>query len=125
MATRKKTTFLPAGAEQFLRAKSLEASGVFMIAVALALLAALASFHPTDPSLNTATGTAAQNLLGYAGAHVSDILLQTLGLSSVLLAPIAIGWGWRLWKEHALQQPWLRLTLLPIGLLFTAIALAT
>ena len=90
-----------------------------------ALLAALASYHPTDPSLNTATGTAAQNLLGYAGAHVSDILLQTLGLSSVLLAPIAIGWGWRLWKEHALQQPWLRLTLLPIGLLFTAITLAT
>ena len=125
MATRKKTTFLPAGAEQFLRAKSLEAGGVCLIAVALALLAALASYHPTDPSLNTATGTAAQNLLGYAGAHVSDILLQTLGLSSVLLAPIAIGWGWRLWKEHALQQPWLRLTLLPIGLLFTAITLAT
>ena len=125
MATRKKTAFLPAGAEQFLRAKSLEACGLGLITVAVALLAALASYHPTDPSLNTATGSAARNLLGYLGAHISDIVLQTLGLSGVLLAPVAVGWGWRLWKEHTLQHPWLRLTLLPIGLLSAAIALAT
>ncbi len=125
MATRKKTNFLPAGAEQFLRAKLLEACGLCLIAIALALLAAIASYHPTDPSLNTATGSAAKNLLGFSGAHISDILMQTLGLGSILLAPIAIGWGWRLWKEHTLQQLWLRLTLLPIGLPLTAIALAT
>ncbi len=125
MATRKKTAFLPAGAGQFLRAKSVEACGLVLIAVAVALLAALASYHPTDPSLNTATGGAPQNLLGYAGAHVSDFILQTLGLAGVLLAPVAIGWGWRLWKEHALRQPWLRIALLPLGLIATAIALAT
>ena len=125
MATRKKTAFLPAGAEQYLRAKSVEAGGLALIAVAVALLAALVSYHPTDPSLNTATGAAPQNLLGYAGAHVSDFILQTLGLAGVLFAPVAIAWGWRLWKEHALRQPWLRLALLPLGLLTTAIALAT
>ena len=36
MATRKKSTFLPAGAEQFLRAKSLETCGLVLIAVAVA-----------------------------------------------------------------------------------------
>ena len=124
MATRKKTAFLPAGAEQFLREKSLEALGLALIAVAIALLTALATYHPTDPSLNTATGSPAQNLLGYAGAHISDIVLQTLGLSGALLAPVAVGWGWRLWKEHKLRKPWLRLALLPIGILTAAIALA-
>ena len=104
MATRKKTNFLPAGAEQFLRAKLLEACGLCLIAIALALLASIASYHPTDPSLNTATGSAAKNLLGFFGAHISDILMQTLGLGSILLVPIAIGWGWRLWKEHTLQR---------------------
>ena len=71
MATRKKTNFLPAGAEQFLRAKLLEACGLCLIAIALALLAAIASYHPTDPSLNTATGSAAKNLLGFCSALAS------------------------------------------------------
>ena len=115
MATRSKTPILPAGVEQFLREKSLEACGLGLIAMAIALLAALASYHPTDPSLNTATGSAAQNLLGHMGAYISDIILQTVGLSGALLVPVAVGWGWRLWKEHKLEKAWFRLALIPIG----------
>ena len=125
MATRSKTTFLPAGVEQFLREKSLEACGLVLIAMAIALLTALASYHPTDPSLNTATGSAAQNLLGHMGAYISDIILQTVGLSGALLVPVAVGWGWRLWKEHKLEKAWFRLALIPIVLMSAAIALAS
>ena len=38
MATRRKAAFLPAGAEQFLRAKTAEAFGLALIAAAIALL---------------------------------------------------------------------------------------
>jgi S-DNA-T family DNA segregation ATPase FtsK/SpoIIIE len=125
MATRKKTAFLPAGAEQFLRDKSIEGVGLGLIAVSILLLAALVSYHPSDPSLNTATGASANNFLGFAGAYISDVVLQSLGLAGALLAPIAAGWGWRIWKEHALRQTWLRLGLLPFVLLSAAIAFAT
>ncbi len=124
MATRRKAAFLPAGAEQFLRDKAVEGVGLALIAIAIAFMAALVSYHPSDPSLNTATGSSAHNLLGFTGAYVSDLFLQSLGISGTLLAPIAAGWGWRLWKEHAIRQPWLRIGLLPFGLLFAAIAFA-
>ncbi len=124
MATRRKTAFLPAGVEQFLRDKAAEGFGLALIAIAIALLAALVSYNPSDPSLNTATGAGANNFLGYAGAYISDIVLQSLGLAGLLLTPIAAGWGWRIWKEHALRQFWLRIGLLPIGLLAAAIAFA-
>lgn len=124
MATRKKAAFLPAGAEQFLRDKATEGFGLALIACSVALLAALVSYHPSDPSLNTATGNSAQNLLGYMGASVSDVILQSLGLAGALLVPVAAGWGWRIWKDHSLQQPSLRIGLLPVGLLSASIAFA-
>ena len=45
-------------------------------------------------------------------------------MSAILLVPIAAGWGWRLWKDHSLSRTWLRIGLLPLGVLTTAIALS-
>jgi S-DNA-T family DNA segregation ATPase FtsK/SpoIIIE len=123
-ATNRKTAFLPVGVEQYMRDKAIEAAGLALIALAITLFAALVSYSPSDPSLNTATGQSAGNLMGLAGAYVSDIVLQSLGLAGGLLVPIAAGWGWRLWKDHALSRPWLRLGLMPFTLLCAAIALS-
>jgi S-DNA-T family DNA segregation ATPase FtsK/SpoIIIE len=51
------------------------AGGVF-------ICGAVASYVPTDPSWNAATGAAAQNLFGSAGAVFADFARQTLGWSS-------------------------------------------
>jgi S-DNA-T family DNA segregation ATPase FtsK/SpoIIIE len=57
----------------------------------------LATYHASDPSLNTATGSAtARNWVGLFGAYLSDVLLQTLGLTAFLL-PVWMGgvaWTW-------------------------------
>ena len=124
MATNRKTAFLPVGVEQYMRDKAIEAAGLALIAVAITLFAALVSYSPSDPSLNTASGQGVSNLMGHAGAYVSDIALQSLGLAGGLLVPIAAGWGWRLWKDHSLSRTWLRIGLLPLGVLTTAIALS-
>ena len=124
MAANRKTAFLPVGAEQYIRDKAIETAGLVLIAVAITLFAALVSYSPSDPSLNTASGQTVNNLMGHAGAYISDIALQSLGLAGGLLVPVAAGWGWRLWKDHALSQPWLRIGMLPFGLTTTAIALA-
>ena len=124
MATNRKSAFLPVGAEQYMRAKLAEGAGLALIAAALVLFAALISYNSSDPSLNTASGGDIANITGLAGAMVSDILLQTLGLAGGLLVVVAMGWGWRLWKDHGLRRTWLRIGLLPVGLLAATVALA-
>jgi DNA segregation ATPase FtsK/SpoIIIE, S-DNA-T family len=71
--------------------------GVMLVLVSLLLFLALATYHASDPSLNTATGSAtARNWVGLFGAYLSDVLLQTLGLTAFLL-PVWMGgvaWTW-------------------------------
>ncbi|MBT5497042.1 MAG: cell division protein FtsK [Alphaproteobacteria bacterium] len=120
-----KSSFLPAGMSAILRHRSVEFVGVGMIAIALALLVAFASYASGDPSLNTSTaGGEIRNLLGAAGALASDLLLQSLGLVALFGVILLAGWGWRLVSEHRIEAPWLRLALLPAGLLIAALALS-
>ncbi|MGB9609905.1 MAG: DNA translocase FtsK 4TM domain-containing protein, partial [Bryobacteraceae bacterium] len=52
-----------------------ELSGIVLLFFALALLFALASFDPFDPSWNTATGRhPAANQIGVVGAWAADFL---------------------------------------------------
>jgi len=71
--------------------------GVMLVLVSLLLFLALATYHASDPSLNTAASSAtARNWVGLFGAYLSDVLLQTLGLTAFLL-PVwlgGVGWTW-------------------------------
>src|ERR1700678_3569781 len=71
--------------------------GVMLVLVSLLLFLALATYHASDASLNTATGSATvRNWVGLFGAYLSDVLLQTLGLTAFLL-PVWMGgvaWTW-------------------------------
>ena len=74
--------------------------GVVLLLVSLLLLLALATYHASDPSLNTATDAlgphVAHNWIGLFGAYLSDLLLQSLGVTAFFL-PLwlgGIGWTW-------------------------------
>jgi len=74
--------------------------GLVLVLVSLLLLLALATYHSTDPSLNTAADqavpNAVRNWIGLFGAYLSDMLLQTLGVTAFCL-PLwlgGIGWTW-------------------------------
>jgi DNA segregation ATPase FtsK/SpoIIIE, S-DNA-T family len=60
-------------------------AGGALLFLCLALLLALASYNPSDPSLNTATSQSARNWLGLPGAWSADILLQWFGLAALAL----------------------------------------
>jgi S-DNA-T family DNA segregation ATPase FtsK/SpoIIIE len=65
-------------------------AGALLVA-ALALVLALLSYSPDDPSFNTATSRTATNWLGTPGSHVADLLLQIIGWPALLLAlPIGV-----------------------------------
>ncbi|WP_428390173.1 DNA translocase FtsK 4TM domain-containing protein [Lichenicoccus sp.] len=91
------------------RRRFAEAAGVALAVVALATLAALASYNPGDPSFDTATPMAPTNLLGAPGAIAADLLIQGFGMAC-LLPPLAmLGWAWRVASHRGLQAPALRL----------------
>jgi S-DNA-T family DNA segregation ATPase FtsK/SpoIIIE len=68
----------------------------------LALLVALASHDPADPSLSTATARGAANLAGPLGAAVSDVLLQGFGWAALLPGVALLAWAWRLGSHQGL-----------------------
>jgi S-DNA-T family DNA segregation ATPase FtsK/SpoIIIE len=74
--------------------------GAVLILAATLLLLSLATYHPSDPSLDTSTGVtgphAVRNWIGPSGAYLSDLLLQFLGITAFGL-PLwlgGLGWVW-------------------------------
>jgi S-DNA-T family DNA segregation ATPase FtsK/SpoIIIE len=71
-----------------------EIIGMVVLVVAALLLLALASYTPTDPSLNTVghyvTGRPAHNWTGMVGAYLSDATLQLIGIAAFFL-PLVLG----------------------------------
>ncbi|MDM7945867.1 MAG: DNA translocase FtsK 4TM domain-containing protein [Oceanibaculum nanhaiense] len=120
-----RTALFPPGFAAFLKRRAREAAGLALIALAVALVLSMVSYHPEDPSLNTANTGAVHNWLGYPGALAGDLLLQTLGLSGGLLALVIAAWGYRILAGLGVGRAVLRVALLPLGLLLAATALAT
>jgi S-DNA-T family DNA segregation ATPase FtsK/SpoIIIE len=74
--------------------------GIVLALVSLLLFVALATYHSSDPSMNTSTDVTVpaviHNWIGPLGAWTSDLLLQTLGFTAFFL-PLwmaGVAWGW-------------------------------
>ncbi|HEX6958885.1 MAG TPA: DNA translocase FtsK 4TM domain-containing protein [Ferrovibrio sp.] len=115
--SKKKARFFPDGFDEFLRLRATEGGGVLLLAVGFLLALALATFDPADPNFNHATPNPAQNWLGLPGAYLSDVLLQTLGLSAWLLVLLLASWGFRVVSHRGLPRWWLNVALVPLTLL--------
>jgi S-DNA-T family DNA segregation ATPase FtsK/SpoIIIE len=61
-----------------------------LLVVAAALVAAIISYSPLDPSFNTITTRTSGNVLGSFGSHVADLLLQGFGWPALFAVPIII-----------------------------------
>jgi DNA segregation ATPase FtsK/SpoIIIE, S-DNA-T family len=113
-------SFLSEGLRDMLRRRLREIVGVSLIATAMLLGAALATWSVQDPSLSHATVNPVRNLLGLPGAVTADLMMQLLGLGALaFVLPIAI-WGWRLASHRPLRREWLRVAVWIIGVLLAA-----
>ena len=99
----------------FLARRLTEFGGLVLFTGAIALTVALATWSIDDPSLNHATDHGAHNVLGQAGAVVSDLAMQILGLGSLALVLPPALWGVRLMRERDLPRGGLRIALWIIG----------
>jgi DNA segregation ATPase FtsK/SpoIIIE, S-DNA-T family len=67
--------------------------GGVITVIGAGLLLAIATYNATDPSLNAATGEPARNALGGPGAAISDLLMQSVGLSAWGVALLMLVFG--------------------------------
>ncbi|WP_198381800.1 DNA translocase FtsK 4TM domain-containing protein [Roseomonas sp. KE2513] len=107
-----------------LRRRGGQLMGMIAGLLGLAVLVALASHNPADPSLSTATSRAPTNLAGPFGALVSDVLLQGFGWAGLLPALCLMTWAMRLSTHRGLSPFAGRVAALLAGLPLLAAAFA-
>src|SRR4029453_7030948 len=99
-------TFVAEHLREILRRRLSELTGLCLIALAVLGAIALATWSVQDPSLSHATQKPIHNLLGYPGAIFSDLAMQLLGLTAILiLVPKAL-LGWRLLAHRPVGEKW-------------------
>jgi S-DNA-T family DNA segregation ATPase FtsK/SpoIIIE len=72
------------------------ALGLLILGALAVIAASLATWSVNDPSISHATDGNAQNLFGFFGASVSDLLMQFFGLATILAILPAGLLAWRL-----------------------------
>ncbi|MAZ03257.1 MAG: cell division protein FtsK [Sneathiella sp.] len=120
----KSISLLPSGSVDFLHRRLIELGGFALLILALICILSLVSYSPDDPNFNHATANPAGNFLGRGGAHLADLLLQTIGFGAVALILGLIAWAWRVMSHRGLRWGWVHLAVLPFGVSFAAATLA-
>ena len=84
----------------FIKNRLIEFSGALSLLVSIFLLIAIASYSPGDPNfIYTPENTEMKNVGGFYGSVVSDFLLQSIGLISILLILNFSYWGLNLLRK--------------------------
>ena len=109
------------GFRSFLRHRFREVFGVGLILAALAVILALFTYQPADPSLQTATGDPVRNALGRPGAYMADVFMQMLGLGSAAIPVPLAAWGFAIIRHDRYRLMTLRIAVWPLA----ALAMAT
>jgi S-DNA-T family DNA segregation ATPase FtsK/SpoIIIE len=103
-----------------------ELVGILLIATAVLVMLALASYSPLDRSLNTVAnppaGRPAQNWIGLVGAYSADLMLQALGVAAFLLPVMLVLLAVRWMRSRKVENPLVK-AVAAMGLLAFASAL--
>src|SRR5262252_6035072 len=81
-----------------------ELLGALLVLPSLLLLLALLTYFPGDASFDTAVAAPPRNYLGYDGAVIADILMQSVGFAAYLLPAVLLGWAFRLMLRRPIHR---------------------
>jgi S-DNA-T family DNA segregation ATPase FtsK/SpoIIIE len=98
-------------------------AGLLLALAGIGLGVALASYHPSDASFDTA-GVVVRNLAGPTGAIIADLSWQGFGVVGLLPVGVMLLWGWRIAEHKRLTHPVLRLFALALAMPLLAGGLA-
>jgi DNA segregation ATPase FtsK/SpoIIIE, S-DNA-T family len=95
---------IPLGMRRFFRRRFREVFGLAIVGMSGVGAASLATWSALDPSLNNATSTTPQNLLGYPGAVIADQLFSLFGVASIAFIFIPLSWALKLLAQDELAS---------------------
>jgi S-DNA-T family DNA segregation ATPase FtsK/SpoIIIE len=95
-----------------------------IVALGMLLLVALVSYHPSDPSLNTAAAGPVLNWAGTLGAYVGDFMLSLFGPPVGLLVPLITLIGLRIARGAEAGRPGRALLISVLGIILVGTAAA-
>ncbi len=95
--------------QALMRRRLAELGGLLLAGLAVAMLVALLTYNPRDPSPDTATTARPSNLAGPVGAAYADLMLQYFGLAGALPVLALLAWAWRIASRGGLGSLTVRL----------------
>jgi DNA segregation ATPase FtsK/SpoIIIE, S-DNA-T family len=95
---------IPAALRRFLKRRLYELIALLLTGTIIVLAVSLASWTPSDPSFNHATGAKPENWLGSFGAIVSDQLIQFMGLGVLSFLFIPLAWASSLFQHERVEE---------------------
>jgi DNA segregation ATPase FtsK/SpoIIIE, S-DNA-T family len=99
---------------------SAQALGLVVLAGVGMLAASLATWSVGDPSFSNATDARPENLFGFPGAAIADLLIQLLGLAApVILLPLT-AWSIALLRDRPITSPSRRVVAWIVGCLLAS-----
>ena len=105
-----------------------EILGLIVLVVAGLMLLALASYTPSDPSLDTVGGAAASgpahNWTGIVGAYFADGMLQTIGIAAFFLPLLLVRTGVCWMRSRSSGSPLAKVLGLVLWVVFAPAAIA-
>ena len=115
---------LPESWQAFIARRLMDIIAASFVTCGALFLLAIGSYSPADPSWNTAASGPVANWMGLGGAHMADLLVQTLGLGGAVPGLILLTWGTRLFRRHPLSPFWARIVSMLLVMMLAATALA-
>ncbi len=116
---------LPDSIKLFIINRLLEIIGITSILISLFILISIASYSSLDPSIFNLNNYEVQNIGGYIGANISEVLIQFFGYSSILICFILTSWAYKLFFSKNLELFALNFLLLPVTVYLLALFFET
>ena len=89
----------------FTKRRLIEFSGILLVLLSFFLLASIITYSPDDPNfIYTPENTQIKNMGGFYGSVISDFLLQSIGLISILLVINFFYWGLKIISEKIINN---------------------
>ena len=89
----------------FVKNRLIELFGILLICFGIFILASILSYSPSDPNfIYSSESTEIKNVGGFYGSVLSDFLLQSLGLISILIVLNFIYWGIKLFSKKNIKN---------------------
>ena len=81
----------------FFKKRLIELSGITLVFLGIFLLISIISYSPEDPNfIYSPEDSEIKNIGGFYGSVISDFLLQSIGLISILITLNLLNWGLKL-----------------------------